>query len=212
VNPAGLPHSAAAERNREPILQVLRGLLPPAAGVLEVASGTGQHAAHFAAARPGWTWQPTEADAAALPAIAARCAGLAGVRPPLALDVMLHPWPLPAAGAKAYDAVYCANLLHISPWPTCAALMAGAAQHLAPGGRLVLYGPYFVDGETPSPGNLAFDADLRARHPAWGLRRLAEVADQARRAGLALERRFEMPANNLMLVFRLGESRGERTD
>ncbi|HSM22829.1 MAG TPA: DUF938 domain-containing protein [Rubrivivax sp.] len=179
---------------------MLARVLPPAAKVLEVASGTGQHAAHFAVAQPGWTWQPTEGETAALPAIAARCAGLAGVRPPLALDVMLQPWPLPPA--EAFDAVFCANLLHIAPWPTCAALMAGAARHLTPGGALVVYGPFFVDGETPSPGNLAFDADLRSRHPIWGLRRLAEVVDEARRAGLALEQRFDMPANNLMLVFR----------
>ncbi|MDZ7592723.1 MAG: DUF938 domain-containing protein [Rubrivivax sp.] len=212
MNPSGLPHSPAAERNREPILQVLRRLLPPVACVLEVASGTGQHAAHFAVAQPGWSWQPTEADAAALPAIAARCAGLAGVHAPLVLDVMRQPWPLPTQeGAKAFDAVFCANLLHIAPGSTCAALMAGAARHLAPGGLLVLYGPFFVDGEIPSPGNLAFDADLRSRDRAWGLRRLAEVADEARRAGLALERRFDMPANNLMLVFRHGPQRGQRS-
>jgi SAM-dependent methyltransferase len=208
VNPVGLPHSPAAERNREPILGVLSRVLPLTAHVLEVASGTGQHAAHFGAARPGWTWQPTEADSVALPAIAARCAGLAGVRAPLALDVMRPPWPLPAA--QAFDAVYCANLLHIAPWPACAALMAGAVRHLAPGGALVVYGPFFVDGETPSPGNLAFDADLRSRHPAWGLRQLAEVVLEAQRAGLMLAQRFDMPANNLMLVFRLGQGRGQR--
>jgi len=208
VNPAGLPHSPAAERNREPILGVLSRVLPPTAHVLEVASGTGQHAAHFGAAQPGWTWQPTEADSAALPAIAARCVGLAGVRPPLALDVMLPAWPLPPA--KAFDAVFCANLLHIAPWPTCAALMAGAARHLASGGALLVYGPFLVDGETPSPGNLAFDADLRSRHPAWGLRQLAEVVDEARRAGLVLAQRYDLPANNLMLFFRLGPGRGQR--
>jgi SAM-dependent methyltransferase len=208
VNPTDLPHSPAAERNREPILQVLSGLLLPNVTVLEVASGTGQHAAHFAAAQPGWTWQPTEAEALALPAIAMRCTGQPNVRAPLRLDVMLHPWPLPPA---AFDALFCANLLHIAPWPACPALMAGAARQLAPGGLLVLYGPYFVDGETPSPGNLAFDADLRSREPAWGLRRLAEVADEARRAGLALEQRFDMPANNVMLIFRHGPRRGQRS-
>ena len=194
-----LPFSAAAERNRGPILEVLRQVLPAQAVVLEVASGSGQHAAHFAAAQPGWSWQPTEADAAALPAIAARCAGLAQVRSPLLLDVLAAPWP-PALGR--YDAIYCANLLHIAPWPTCAALMAGAAAHLVPGGALVLYGPYFVDGVAPAAGNLAFDADLRARDARWGLRRLADVAGAALDAGLALEQRFEMPANNLTLVFR----------
>ena len=199
MNGLNLPFSAAAERNRGPILDILRQVLPAQAAVLEVASGSGQHAAHFAAAQAGWTWQPTEADAAALPAIAARCAGLANVRSPLLLDVLATPWP-PALGR--YDAMVCANLLHIAPWPTCAALMAGAAAHLVPGGVLVLYGPYFVDGVTTAPGNLAFDADLRARDARWGLRRLAEVAGEARDAGLALEQRYEMPANNLTLVFR----------
>ncbi len=196
---ANLPFSPAAERNAGPILDMLQRVLPPQATVLEVASGTGQHAAHFAAAQPGWTWQPTEADTRALPAIAARCAALATVHAPLLLDVLARPWP-PALGR--YDAVYCANLLHIAPWETCAALMTGAAGHLVPGGALVLYGPYLVDGEPTAPGNLAFDADLRARHPAWGLRRLDDVAAEARRAGLLLEQRFDMPANNLMLVFR----------
>ena len=121
------------------------------------------------------------------------------MREPLRLDVLATPWP-PALGR--YDAIYCANLLHIAPWPTCAALMAGAAAHLEPGGALVLYGPYFVDGVAPAPGNLAFDADLRARDARWGLRRLADAAEAAQHAGLVLEQRFEMPANNLALVFR----------
>ncbi|MDP1650228.1 MAG: DUF938 domain-containing protein [Rubrivivax sp.] len=199
MNDPSLPFSPAAERNAGPILDVLRQVLPAQATVLEVASGSGQHAARFAAARPGWTWQPTEAEAAALPAIAARCAALANVRSPLRLDVMAQPWP---SALGRYDALYCANLLHIAPGPTCAALMAGAAAHLVPGGALVLYGPYLVDGEPTAPGNLAFDADLRARDARWGLRRLADVERVARDAGLALEQRFEMPANNLTLMFR----------
>lgn len=198
-NDPNLPFSAAAERNAGPILDVLRQLLPAQAAVLEVASGSGQHAARFAAAQPGWTWQPSEAEAAALPAIAARCAGLANVPNPLLLDVLAHPWP---SALGRYDVLYCANLLHIAPWPTCAALMAGAAAHLLPGGALVLYGPYLVDGVAPAAGNLAFDADLRARDARWGLRRLADVAGAAREAGLALQQCFEMPANNLTLVFR----------
>ena len=213
MNEANLPFSPAAERNREPILDVLTRVLPPTAMVLEVASGTGQHAAHFAAAQPGWTWQPTEADVLALPAIAARCTGLAGMRAPRVLDVMSLPW---SVAPGAFDAVFCANLIHIAPWSTCAALMAGSAQALVSGraqppaaaGVLVLYGPYLVDGAAPAPGNLAFDADLRARHPDWGLRRLAAVADEARRAGLVLEQRFDMPANNLLLVFRRSQSPG----
>lgn len=190
--------SPAAERNRGPILDVLARLLPARATVLEIASGTGQHAAHFAAANAGWQWQPTEADVAQLPAIAARCAGLGNVRPPLRLDVLEQPWP----DTSEFDAVYCANLLHIAPWPAGVALVRGAARCMAPAGSLVLYGPCIVDGEPTAPSNVAFDADLRERDRRWGLRRLADVTHEAMLAGLELRQRFAMPAHNLMLVFR----------
>jgi SAM-dependent methyltransferase len=199
-----LPHSPAADRNKEPILQVLRGLLPARGTALEIASGTGQHAVWFAVALPDWTWQASEADAAMLPALAARIAqsGLANLRPPLRLDVLAPQWPSAAAPFRErFDAVYCANMLHISPWATCAALMQGAARHLAPGGVLVTYGPYFEEGVPAAPSNVAFDQDLRARDPAWGIRSLQDVAAQAREAGLALRERHAMPANNLLLVF-----------
>jgi SAM-dependent methyltransferase len=189
--------SAAAERNRAPILAALERWLPVRGSALEIASGTGQHAAHFAAALAGWQWQPTDADPAALASIDAWCAGLANVRPALRLDVLATPWQ----GVPAQvDAIFCANMLHIAPWPTCAALMQGAGRHLAPGGLLVLYGPYVVDGEPTAPSNLAFDADLRARNGAWGLRRLADVVAEAQGAGLALRARETLPANNLLLV------------
>jgi SAM-dependent methyltransferase len=194
-----LPFSPAAERNRAPILQVLRRLLAASARVLEVASGTGQHAAHFAAEGPGWAWQPTEADAAALGAIDARCRGLPSVRPALELDVLRSPWP--PAPAAPYDAVYCANLLHISPWATCAALMRGAAAVLGPGGLLLLYGPFLQDGVPTAPGNQAFDTDLKVRDPRWGLRSLAAVEREASAAGLGLREVVAMPANNLLVVF-----------
>ncbi|MBL0087244.1 MAG: DUF938 domain-containing protein [Ideonella sp.] len=200
VDPQSLPFSAASERNRAPILAVLRAVLAPRARVLEIASGTGQHAEHFSTECPGWTWQPTDVQAQALPAIAQRCARLPQVQAPVLLDVLTPAWPLPA---RAFDAIYCANLLHISPWATCAALMQGAARHLVPGGALVLYGPYRVDGEPLAEGNRAFDVDLRARNPQWGLRALAEVVLAAEAAGLAFERRFDLPANNLALVYRL---------
>ena len=193
--------SPAAERNKAPILDALTGLLPGAATVLEIASGTGQHAAHFAAARPDWDWHPSDGDADALAPIASRTAALANVRPPVLLNVLASPWP---QSLGRFDALYCANLLHISDWASCPALMAGAAQHLVAGGALVLYGPYVVDGEPTAPSNADFDADLRRRHPAWGLRHLAAVVDEAGHVGLALERRLDMPANNLMLVFRRG--------
>jgi SAM-dependent methyltransferase len=193
-----LPFSPAAERNKQPILDVLRGVLPARARVLEIASGTGQHAAHFAAACPGWTWQPSDVNAAALPAIAQRCAGLRNVLAPLQLDVLApSPWPT----TQLVDAAYCANMLHASPWPTCAGLMRVASRHLAVGGRLILYGPLIIDGDPTAPSNLQFDADLRARDATWGLRRLADVVAQAEAAGLALQQRIAMPSNNLMLVF-----------
>ena len=196
-----LAHSPAADRNKEPILAWLRAILGERGTALEIASGTGQHAVWFAAALPGWTWQPTDADAAMLPAIAARIAqsALANVLPPLQLDVTAPQWPL---AQETFDAIYCANMLHIAPWEACRALMAGAARHLAPGGMLVTYGPYFEQDVPPAPGNLAFDDSLRARDPAWGIRTLADVSAEAQRVGLVLAQRHAMPANNLLLVFR----------
>lgn len=192
--------SPAAERNREPILQALAGLLPAQGRALEIASGTGQHVVHLAAGLPGWIWQPSDAEPAALDSVRAWAAwaGLANVLAPIALDVHAPLW----AGVDEVDLVYCANMIHIAPWTACAALMAGAARHLRRGGCLVTYGPYRVEGEATAPSNLAFDTDLRARHPAWGLRWLHEVVDAAAAQGLAFEQRHDLPANNLLLVFR----------
>lgn len=197
---SALPHSPAADRNKEPILAVLRDILGPRGTALEIASGTGQHAAWFAAALAGWTWQPTEADEDLLPVIAARIAqaGLANVLPPLRVDVEAASWP---DFGRRFDALYCANMLHIARWSACAGLMQGAARHLLPGGLLVTYGPYFEQGVPPAPSNLAFDESLRARDPAWGIRRLEDVEEEAHRAGLRLRQRHAMPANNLLLVF-----------
>jgi Protein of unknown function (DUF938) len=191
-------HSPAAERNREPILRELHRLLPAHGLALEIAAGTGQHAAFFAAGLPGWRWLPSDGDERSMASINAWCGGLANVLAPLPLDVLADAWP----GVPAQvDAMFCANLLHISPWATCAALMHGAARHLAPNGLLLLYGPYVVDGETTAPSNRAFDADLRARNAAWGLRRLADVSATAEPLSLVLRERIAMPANNLLLVF-----------
>jgi hypothetical protein len=199
-----VPISVAADRNKQPILDVLRGLLPPNGRALEIASGTGQHVAWFAAALPQWIWQPTDFDAEALPSIEACIAqaGLSNVRPPLWLDVTAPQWP--AHGPefeKSFDAIYCANMLHISPWASCAGLMRGSARYLAPGGVLVTYGPYLEDEVPTAPGNLSFDHSLRARDPAWGIRRIEDVKREAQRAGLRLRERHAMPANNLLLVF-----------
>lgn len=196
--PDDLPFSPAAERNAAPILAVLREWLPPQATVLELASGTGQHARHLAAAEPAWQWQPTEARPEALPVIAARCAGLPNVAVPLPLDVQSRPWPVEPG---SLDAVFVANLLHIAPWAATPALMQGAVQVLKPGGSLMVYGAFFVQGERIAPSNIDFDVDLRQRDPSWGLRWLHEVQAAAQDAGLALVERRSMPANNLMLRF-----------
>lgn len=190
--------SPASERNRDPILDVLRALLPPTGTALEIACGTGQHAAHFAPALPGWQWWPTDPQPEALQSTAAWCEGIGNVMPPLRLDVLSPGWP---GVPPAVDLVFCANMVHISPWATTRALMREAAAHLSPAGLLVTYGPYFVQGEPPSPGNVAFDADLKQRDPAWGIRWLHEVQAEAAAAGLTLLRRFDMPANNLTLAW-----------
>ena len=203
-----LPHSPAADRNKQPILEALARILGERGSALEIASGTGQHAAWFAAAMSGWTWQPTDADARMLPALASRVAqaALPNLRAPLLLDVMAPRWPSKGAAfargeEEKFDAIYCANMLHIAPWAACAALMQGAARHLLADGLLITYGPYFEEEGTPAPSNLAFDEDLRARNPEWGIRRLEQVVAEANRQGLALRERHAMPANNLLLVF-----------
>lgn len=199
VTPDPRRHSPAAERNAAPIAAQLQRLLPPQGLLLEVASGTGQHAAHCSVHLPGWRWLPSDGDAANLASISAWCQGLDAVAPPLLLDVLRPHWP----GVPAQvDAVYCANLIHIAPWACCGALMQGAARHLSPQGLLLTYGPYLEDDVPTAPGNQAFDADLRARNPAWGLRRREDVAVQAARAGLVLHERVAMPANNLLLAWR----------
>jgi Protein of unknown function (DUF938) len=196
--------SAAADRNKQPILDVLRTLLPASGQALEIASGTGQHAAWFAAALPGWTWQPSDLRADGFASICAWAAqqGAANVRAPMCIDVTQPEW---AVGDAHFGLVYCANLLHIAPWDTCGALMRGVARHLAggpgAGGLLVTYGPYFESGTPPSEGNLAFDASLRAQDPRWGIRQLADVETVAGHAGLRLVARHAMPANNLLLAW-----------
>jgi Protein of unknown function (DUF938) len=199
-----LPHSAAAERNQQPILEALQRILGERGTALEIASGTGQHVLRFAQEMSGWTWQPTDADAHMLPAIADRMsqAGLFNVRPARLLDVTAPRWP--AEGTpfdKGFDAIFCANMLHIAPWATCGGLMQGAARHLSPAGVLVTYGPYFEAEVATAPGNLAFDDSLRSRNASWGIRRREDVERVALRSGLGLRERHPMPANNLLLVF-----------
>lgn len=199
---SGLAFSAPAERNKQPILEVLRQLLPAQGRALEIASGTGQHVTWFAAHLPRWHWQPTDLRADLFPDITARitAAQLGNVQPPRQLNVMDAQW-LPADVPPRFDLIYCANMLHIAPWACCAGLMRGTARHLAADGMLITYGPYLEDGVLTSEGNLKFDASLRAQDPAWGIRRREDVATEARRAGLVLSARHVMPANNLLLVW-----------
>ena len=201
-----LPCSAAAERNKQVILDLLRQLLPAQGSALEIASGTGQHVVCFATGLPQWRWQPTDYQASALPVIAARVAQhqLANVRTPQQLDVMAQPWLIADTpeSTPRFDLIFCANMLHIAPWQSCAALMQGSARHLSPTGVLVTYGPYLEDEVATAAGNLDFDRSLRVQDPAWGIRRRADVEIEAVRAGLMLAARHAMPANNLLLVWR----------
>ena len=203
--PSTAQHSPAAERNRQPILEVLQQVLPAHGAALEIASGTGQHVAWFAAGLPGWMWQPSDAQADGFGSIGHWCAdaGVVNVDRPVLLDVMAPRWPSgDAEFNQCFDAIYCANMLHIAPWQTCAALMLGAARYLSPEGVLITYGPYLERDVVTSTGNLAFDMDLRQRNPAWGIRALDDVTHQAALAGLHLNARIQMPANNLLLVFK----------
>ena len=200
-------HSPAAERNQQVILEALLQLLPEQGIALEIASGSGQHIAHFSAQMPGWDWLASDPSPEALASIAAwRPQG----RRPLQLDVLQQDWGLPASHPRV-DAVYCANMLHISPWQTCAALMRGAARHLAPSGQLLVYGPFLEAGIDTAASNLAFDADLRRRNPAWGLRQLDEVSAEAQACNLHLQQVIKMPANNLLLVFRQASNTSSST-
>ena len=189
-------YAPATLRNRDPILAELRPLLPPRGLVLEVASGSGEHVAHFAAALPALAWQPTDLDPENRASIAAWCQGLGNVRAPIAMDASAA-WPIAAA-----DAVLCINMIHIAPWAATEGLIRGATRALPPGGTLILYGPYRRQGVATAPSNEEFDASLRARDPAWGLRHLEEVAALAAAAGFGPPAVTALPANNLLVVFR----------
>jgi SAM-dependent methyltransferase len=190
--------SPSTARNRDPILAVLRGVLPREGEVLEIAAGTGEHAVHFAKHLPHLRWQPSDPDPDARASITAwrASAALANLLPAVALDVTAEPWPVARA-----DAIVCINMIHIAPWGATEALMAGAARTLPPAGVLFLYGPYRREGRHTAPSNEAFDADLRRRNPAWGVRDLGEVSAVAARNGLDFQQIVEMPANNLSVVF-----------
>jgi hypothetical protein len=197
----------AFHRNHGPIWQALSPLLQDRDGeVLEAGSGTGQHVVYFAQQSPRITWWPSEFGAAQLRSIEAwrTHSGLPNIRPPLRLDLADPAWS-PAmrdgSGPGPLRAMFCANVIHISPWNVAQGLFAGAATYLCPDGNLVLYGPFKRDGRHTAPSNAAFDASLRNSNPEWGVRDLADLAALAKNVGLILSNSIEMPANNLVLVF-----------
>lgn len=191
--------SQSSERNKGPILEVLLDVLPATGMVLEVASGTGQHAVHFAANLPGVTWQPSDIDPELRASVAAWRdeAGLPNLLQPIHLDVTADPWPVTEAAA-----IVNANMIHIAPWEACTGLLDGAGRILPEGGILYMYGPYKIGGKHTAPSNEQFDQSLRTRDASWGIRNLDDVALEARRRGLHLIRTKQMPANNFSVIYR----------
>jgi len=191
--------AGSAERNKEPILNLLKRVLPHTGLVLEIGSGTGQHVAYFAKALPELTWQPSDPDDELRNSIRSwtKLEGLDNVRAPIDLEVCRSPWPVTRA-----DAVLCVNMIHVAPWAATQALFSGAKSVLDRGGLLVLYGPYRRHGRHTAASNEAFDAQLRATNPSWGLRDLEKVVEIADQAGFRLAEIVEMPSNNFGVVFR----------
>jgi len=192
-------HAPATLRNRDVIAQVLRNILPKSGIVLEIASGSGEHVVHFAGAFADLHWQPSDCEQSALRSIAAWTAesGVANVLPPVLIDVEQEAWPVRRA-----DAILCINMVHISPWSATLALLRHAAALLPAGAPLYLYGPFVRHDVMTAESNVAFDASLKARNPAWGLRDIADIDDAAAACGFVRVELIEMPANNLSLVYR----------
>jgi SAM-dependent methyltransferase len=199
MNTSAARFSPSVERNRDPILAVLERVLPARGTVLEIASGTGEHAAYFAAALPHLVWQPADVDPDALASISAHraAANAPNLLEPIKLDAASPEWP-----ARRADAIVSINMIHIAPWAAAVGLMSGAARLLPAGGVLYLYGPFMEDGRHTAPSNAEFDASLRDRDPEWGVRDIADVRNLAERSGFDFIERVAMPANNLSLVFR----------
>lgn len=197
-----MKHSSPSTlRNREPIGDVLEKLLPATGKILEIASGTGEHALYFARRFPQLLWQPSDAAVTAIQSIESwqEEADLPNLLPPMLLDASdPDHWP----EIEAVTAMMCSNMVHISPWAATEGLLRGAGRVLGEDAPLILYGPYLRDGVETAPSNLAFDADLKRRNPAWGLRSLEEVAALAAQQGFQLAQLFEMPANNITVIFR----------
>jgi len=188
---------ASSERNKQPILDVLRRVLPPSGTVLEIAGGSGQHSVFFSENLPGITWLPTDIDEGRLASIRAwrEESSCSNLLEPRRLDVLDDDWDI-----GTVDVVFSSNMIHITPWECCHGLLAGARRHLTRGGMLIFYGPFRIGGEHTAPSNAAFDENLRGRDPSWGVRDLEAIRDAA--DGFVLDERVEMPANNQILVFR----------
>jgi SAM-dependent methyltransferase len=202
--PDGRLDAPAFHRNCEPIWSVLAGFLHGQSGdVLELGSGTGQHVIAFARQSPGIRWWPSDLNEQHLRSIAAWRAHseLANVEPPVRIDLTQTDWGLHAGVPAQLRAIVCANVLHIAPWRVAEGLFAGAARHLADGGRLFIYGPFVRDGAHTAPSNAAFDASLRSANPEWGVRDTRDLRRLAAAEGLSLVEVVEMPANNAILVF-----------
>ena len=192
-------HAPATQRNREPILAVFRDILPADGTVLEIGSGTGEHVAFFAPLFPNLVWQPSDPDPGLRDSIAAwaDASGAGNIRPPLEVDTRTDDW-----GIDRADAILCANVIHITPWAVAQGLMRGAGRILTPGGLLSLYGPFKRDGRHTAPSNEQFDMSLRSQDPSWGVRDLTAVTGEAAANGLVRDKVIEMPANNLIVVFK----------
>jgi SAM-dependent methyltransferase len=191
-------HAPATERNRDAIVDVLKGSLPDKGHMLEVASGTGEHIVHFARCFPQLAWQPSDPDPAAIASIKAWCAeaALSNLLPPIEIDAS-RDWNVDPA-----DAIICINMVHISPWTATTGLFRNAGRVLRESGMLYLYGPYRRIDVPTAPGNEQFDQSLKDRNPVWGLRYVEDMVTEAAAVGLAFEKLIEMPANNVSLIFR----------
>lgn len=193
-------HMPATLRNRDAILAVLKETAPKQGLLLEIASGSGEHAAFMAPQLTPLVWQPSDYEAENLPSIDTHAAdsGAGNIRPALQLDVTRQPWPVPAC-----EALLCCNMIHIAPWAAAEGLFSGAAAIMPKAAPLILYGPFKRHGRHTAPSNAAFDDSLQSRNPAWGVRCLdTEVVPLAQRNRFALDRIVEMPANNLTVIFR----------
>ncbi len=191
-------HAPATLRNRDVILDILKDVLPKRGKVLEIGSGSGEHAVYFSSNLPGIEWQPTDIDPDSLASIQAWASSSLGIMlPALYLDVVDQRWP-----NVNPDAIFSANMIHISPFECSEGLLRGAGEQLSEKGLLILYGPFIREDCATAPSNLAFDRSLRQQNPAWGIRSLSDITDLASKNGLHLESLYEMPANNIIVVFR----------